>query len=418
MLSFRQPERRRSLLRPHRPAERRTPLWQSLAIAYGIVLGLALLAELLTGDGVPENFDRVALLTFTFTLPITVLAHYSSGFIGRIAGRFPSRTPHWILQALGWLLSGMIGSLAAFGLLLVLDSTAFGLAPRITTVLIAINGLAAICIGACILLWQLVRSHLARRNAMLGQQELLTAEFQAARNVQQSLLPAADLPLGGFEISGTTEPAVEIGGDYFDYLTFADGSKGIIVADAAGKGIPAALLMAKFQGMAQALSIHARTIAEFFIGLNDTLTVRLDRRSFITVALLTIDYDDRCAFYRAGHNPLLIYRAADRTVEVSRPSGIALGLAHGPIDRFPIEPATFTMAPGDVALLYSDGLTEATNAAGEDFGEERTEEILRAVGSRGLTAAAARGAILECLAAFVGHAEQHDDITVVVIRKV
>src|SRR5690606_38187278 len=137
-------------------------------------------------------------------------------------------------------------------------------------------------------LYEAVGPRIGRRMTLLEQENLLTAEFQAARSVQQSLLPDEEARIYGFDISGAMAPAVEIGGDYYDYVTFADGKRGIVVADAAGKGVPAALVMAKFQGMAQALSIHVPTPEEFFIGLNDTLRLRLDKRSFITVGMLTI----------------------------------------------------------------------------------------------------------------------------------
>jgi len=181
--------------------------------------------------------------------------------------------------------------------------------------------------------------------------------------------------------------------------------------------VPAALVMAKFQGMTQALSMQLASPNEFLPGLDDTLKIRLDRRSFITVGMLTIDLSDQCAFYRAGHNPLLLYRAATGTVESCRPPGRALGLTIGTVVTSTLQPAWLTMNRGDVALLYSDGLNEATNAAGEAFEDERVMETLREAATGNGSALEIRTAMLSALARFVGSAEPHDDITIVVVRK-
>jgi sigma-B regulation protein RsbU (phosphoserine phosphatase) len=281
----------------------------------------------------------------------------------------------------------------------------------LASILSAVFGISALVLSAAM-------RRRRERSALLSQGDLLTAEFQAARSVQQSLLPDEDVRLFGFDISGKTTPAVEIGGDYYDYLTFADGTKGILVADAAGKGIPAALVMAKFQGMAQALSIHIDKPEEFFVGLNDTLRIRLDRQSFITVGMLTIDFEDHISFFRAGHNPLFLYCASSGSVETLKPQGMALGLAHGSMLGRALQPCNFTMQPGDVALLYSDGLNEATNSDGEDYGDQRVAETLRSAACNCNSAAEIRTALLEDLRTFVGDAEPHDDVTVVVVKKV
>ncbi|MBS1913296.1 MAG: PP2C family protein-serine/threonine phosphatase [Bacteroidetes bacterium] len=411
-----QPEQRRSLLRRSRPRageEKRMPMWKSLLIGNGIAIVFSIVAQLVVTGSLEHPLETI-VIGMLFCTSIGSLAHISWWAVSRIQ-KGVVRT---LTLVLAWGASGILGSMFAFLALGLILGDRFVMPQSITDSIPVGNGLVAIGIGAAIFLFELIRSHYAQRSTLLREQNQLTAEFQAARNVQRSLLPADDLVLPGFDISGTTEPAVEIGGDYYDYVSLADGTKGILVADAAGKGVPAALLMAKFQGMAQALSIHVSSPLEFFTGLNDTLTIRLDRKSFITLGMITIDFDDRCAFYRAGHNPLLLYRSASDSVEVCRPRGMALGLTHGSLAGAAIEPAPFVMEPGDIALLYSDGLTEATDPSGEPFGDERTIETLRIAASMRLTALQTRASIMQRLSDFVGTAEPHDDITLVVIRRV
>ena len=409
--------RRRSLLKLPRAERTQTALWQTLLIAYVAVTTFVLAGALIDGGTIGIGAFRAVLLGIAYATPISVLAHYGTVLILR-RGRGLSSVARGTLLALAWMSSGAVGSVVAYGALILFNNGHGAFPTQWLLPIFVGNGVMAIAIGGGIFLVQHTNRGSRRHAAMRGQQDLLTAEFQAARNVQRSLLPPEDLRLAGFDISGATDPAVEIGGDYYDYISLADGSKGILVADAAGKGVPAALIMAKFQGMIQALSIHLDDARELFSGLNDTLRVRLDRRSFITVGMLTIDFEDRCSFYRAGHNPLFLWRAATGTIEICRPDGMALGLAHGGVLKPSLEPACFTMQPGDVALLYSDGLVEATTASGETYGDDRLAASLAAAGTMNLDAVSIRLAIFTALADFVGDADPHDDVTVVVVKKV
>ncbi len=422
MIKLREREnQRRSLLALARErksgSNRSYPLWKVLLIANGTLVSLILVWSLF--DSTNASLSGVmlsALLAVAYCTPITLLARLGSDFVQRkSSGR--SRGLQGALLVATWMVSGVIGSALAYGAIWLASGGRLVMQSGLFTSMLAGNGVIAIGVGTFIFFFELINGRYRTQAEMLNQQDLLAAELLAARNVQWSLLPPGDILIAGFDISGGTEPAVEIGGDYYDYLSFADGTKGILIADAAGKGVPAALVMAKFQGMTQALSIHLSSPDEFLSVLDDTLKMRLDRRSFITVGMVTIDLEDRCTFYRAGNNPLLLYRAATEGVEISRPPGLALGLAIGTTVAHRQQPAPITMNPGDVALLYSDGLNEATASSGEPYGDERVAAALREIAAREPSAQAIRSALLECLAEFVGSAEPHDDITIVVIRK-
>jgi serine phosphatase RsbU (regulator of sigma subunit) len=313
-----------------------------------------------------------------------------------------------------WIGAGVVGSIIGYETLVLIRFGLPGLDAGFLTTAFSVN-------FAAVLLASVAGTAVStrRQGRMLqSQQQLLTDEFRAAYRMQQTLLPDAEAGLYGFDICAAMLPAVEVGGDYYDYITFADGSKGILVADASGKGVPAALMMAKFQGMAQALASYIADPGEFFVGLNDTLRVRLDRQSFITVGMVTIDFDDKCAFWRAGHNELLHYHAADANVTLRRPPGLALGLTHGGHLSSMMTPENFSMKVGDVLLLFSDGLSEACNDTGEEFGEHLLPDVFRRLCLDGGNSRTIRNELLERLDRFVGDQVGQDDVTIVVIRKV
>lgn len=410
-----QPQRRLSILAKRDDRAPRVSLVRSLLLANAIVLAVTIAWLWVSQPEVAlaKMFPAI-LVALVFTNPITVLAHYGSEVAQRRSLRSP-RIVRMLWQMFAWMIAGGLGSLIAYGILAALGME-LTLSRQAWSIALLSNGLIAIVIGTFVLLFDATGARIKRRARLLGQEDFITAELQAAQNLQKSLLPGEEIRIHGFDISSAWMPAVEIAGDYYDYLSFADGSKGILVADAAGKGIPAALVMAKFQGMAQALSIHVADPHDFFVGLNDTLRVRLDRRNFITVGMLTIDFDDCMAFYRAGHNPLLMYSAASGCTTFCTPPGIALGLAHGAAVSGALDAHHFVMSPGDIVVLYSDGLTEAINRRGDDYGEERLAAIVRKASSV-LHAADIRDAILQDVTDFVDGAAPHDDMTLVVVRR-
>jgi sigma-B regulation protein RsbU (phosphoserine phosphatase) len=248
------------------------------------------------------------------------------------------------------------------------------------------------------------------------QKQRLDDELRIAREIQKSLLPVEPPRLAGLQIADLCEPAREVGGDYYDFFVLGPRQLGVVVADVAGKGTSAALYMAELKGLMLALSHGERSPRRLLVDLNELLVRQLDTRSFITMAYGVIDLDAgtlTCA--RAGHTPPLVV-SGGRT-ETLMPGGMVLGLQlPGAREMFGtmLEEQTRAIAAGDVVVLYTDGLTEAMNRDGELFGDAALARILASLDH--LEAAAIRERLIREVKAFVGDAEPHDDLTLVVLK--
>ncbi|MBL8178038.1 MAG: SpoIIE family protein phosphatase [Bryobacterales bacterium] len=246
-----------------------------------------------------------------------------------------------------------------------------------------------------------------------AQRERIQRELEIARMVQARLLPKQDPQVPGLAVAGLCRPAQSIGGDSYDYIVTGDSRVLFTVADVAGKGVPAALLMSNLQA-----ALRGLTSGGAYAGLADTL-VRLNElvfdstpsNRFITLFALSYEPESRLLQYAsAGHNPAALLRASAGNVEWIRTKGVALGLRR----RSAFEEASLTLAPGDCLVLYTDGVTEAVNGGGEDFGEPRLAAAIE--NNRTLDVSALRDALVAEVDSFAGETPQHDDITLVVLR--
>ncbi|TAK11730.1 MAG: HAMP domain-containing protein [Acidobacteria bacterium] len=244
----------------------------------------------------------------------------------------------------------------------------------------------------------------------------LDEELQIARKIQRSLLPATTPSIDGLCIADLCEPALEVGGDYYDFFQLGPRQLGVLVADVSGKGTSAALYMAELKGLVLALSRTHRSPRALLIELNDLLADHLDNRSFITMTYAVIDLDAATlTLARAGHTPMLFCSSGESRVVV--PDGMVLGLRlPGAAKRFSdiIKEHRQAIAPGDVVVLYTDGITEAMNLDGDLFGDEALSRVVSA--NCGLDSSGIRERILRDVRAFVGDAEPHDDMTMVVVK--
>ncbi len=248
------------------------------------------------------------------------------------------------------------------------------------------------------------------------EKQRLDDELRIARNIQQSLLPVQPPAIDGLDVSAVCEPAREVGGDYYDFFDLGPRQLGVLMADVSGKGTSAALYMAELKGMMLALTRSLRSPRQLLVEANRLLAAHLDNRSFITMTYAIIDLEAKtltCA--RAGHTPVLVVTGG--TSHVVSPEGMVVGLRlPGASERFEtlLEEHTRPIHEGDVIVLYTDGITEAMNPAGDLFGEPALASALETHPSAG--AAALRDAVLGDVRAFVGPAEQHDDMTMVILR--
>jgi sigma-B regulation protein RsbU (phosphoserine phosphatase) len=234
-------------------------------------------------------------------------------------------------------------------------------------------------------------------------------ELEQAKQIQMSLVPAEPLIVGPWQAVGRVVPARMVGGDTFDYRALGQGRLGIAIADVSGKGVPASLLMANVQASLRAFCNGRGPIRDAIRLVNESLTRNAPRGKFITLFYGEIDSDaGRLSYINAGHNYPMLLRGGGR-VEELREGGTPLGI----FENADFEQGEVEFRQGESLLLYSDGLSEAMDPSGLEFGEDRLRELW---GKHG--AGPPREVIdlmLEQIAAFRGSASQSDDMTVVVV---
>jgi len=248
-----------------------------------------------------------------------------------------------------------------------------------------------------------------------SEKERLEEELRIARQIQMSLLPQADVDVRGLRVAALCLPAAEVGGDYYDLLPLSDTRLAVLVADVSGKGTSAALYMAELKGLVLALARTCESPKELLSQANRILAAQLDSRTFITMSYAVLDTELRTFRHaRAGHNPLIHYQGATQRTRVLAPQGIGLGLDPG--DRFEeiLEEETLPLVPGDVFVLFTDGISEAMNSSSELFGEDRLREIVEA--GDALSSEEIKERVIEGVRGFVGDAAPHDDMTMVVVK--
>ena len=246
--------------------------------------------------------------------------------------------------------------------------------------------------------------------------ERMDKELETARQIQERFLPHKMPILGGFELSGISLPCHEVGGDYFDFLDLETGHLGVAIADVSGKGIPAALLMANLQASLHAQDLRPDGVSVICSRLNGLLVKNTDERMFVTFFYGILDRLKATFTYtNAGHNPPVLLRARGK-VERLEEGGMLLGF----LSDQDYAQAVVALEPGDVLVLFTDGITEAINPQAETredkyFGEEKFIEVLKA--NAGRSVADIQAAVLAAITDHTRRAPQSDDITLVVIKR-
>ena len=233
-------------------------------------------------------------------------------------------------------------------------------------------------------------------------------EMEEARGIQQGFLPKEIPQVPGYELAGAWQPARVVGGDYFDVLKLSETILALCVADVAGKGVPAALLMSNLQAIVRGTATAAMLPGALCRRVNESIHRNIAPDRFVTFFYGLLDsQNNRLSYTNAGHNaPILLRR--DGSHERLREGGDVLGIFP---DRS-YECGEVALAPGDRILLFTDGVTEARNKTGEEFGEARLLELLAE--NHALGAADLQKRILEAVTEFSG-AEFADDVTLIVV---
>jgi sigma-B regulation protein RsbU (phosphoserine phosphatase) len=257
------------------------------------------------------------------------------------------------------------------------------------------------------------------RDNYLREIERKNTELQIAADIQKNFLPSEIAPLIGLDIAATSIPAKEVGGDFFDVIPFTvipakDHKAGIMIADVSGKGIPAALFMALSLVIMQVNSLWHPHPEDVLRDANAIISrATKETGMFVTLFYAVIDEELRQVTYaNAGHNPPMVYRAGTGEIEELGTTGIALGV---------MDTAIYTeqgcgLSPGDILLLYTDGITEADSEAEGMFGEERLRNGL--IRYHNLPSREIMDSVLHDVRAFTAGYPQSDDMTLMVLKAV
>ena len=239
----------------------------------------------------------------------------------------------------------------------------------------------------------------------------LESELELSQVVQRAVLPQRIPFIAGFDIAAFSRPAHIVSGDYFDFLDFKDGAHGIVVADVSGHGVSASMLVTSLQMAFHTLAPENNSPAAILERINHIYIHNINFATFVTVFFASLDPKTKVLSYaNAGHNPPLIYRPSTDEAIWLKPTGAAVGL----MEYFNVKPASVQLMDGDIVILYTDGIVEAMNEQEEMFGFERLQDLVQS--SQAPDAESLLKQILDTVNEFAGQAEQHDDLTAIVIN--
>jgi phosphoserine phosphatase RsbU/P len=234
-------------------------------------------------------------------------------------------------------------------------------------------------------------------------------ELGVARQVQVALSPTAFKVPDYFEVAAHNIPSRYVGGDFYDFISLRDERSAFALGDVSGKGVAAALLAAMAQGALQAQFTSNLPLAEVVTSLNKVLVQRSASNRFITLFCATLDLDGHFTYINAGHNPPVLARANGDTETLTTKSVLL-----GAFDFVEYKPRQTRLAPGDVVVMYTDGVTEAVNADNQMFGDERLEKLVRE--GVHLGAEEIKQWIMDEVLNFTAGLPQGDDITMIVLK--
>ncbi len=257
--------------------------------------------------------------------------------------------------------------------------------------------------------------HNATISMAVAEKQKFDRELQVARDIQTILLPTAPPDIPGIELAGVNDTALAVGGDYYDYIQIDPMRWGLVVADVSGKGVPGAMVMAMFRSVIRSVAHECTSPAQLFRKVNRRLFFDIKEDMFVSAVYAIIDSENRTfTFSRAGHEAPLYYNAVTQKVSSLSSQGMALGIDSGEVFDSLIEEKQIDLHPGDLILLYTDGVTEAHDLEGQEFGKDNLITAMKAATSENATIVLEK--IQEQVSRFVGEREQYDDITLIALK--
>lgn len=239
----------------------------------------------------------------------------------------------------------------------------------------------------------------------------LESELELSQVVQRALLPQSAPRILGVEVAAFSRPAEIIGGDYFDFFQFRDGSHGLVIADVSGHGVSAGMFMSSLQAAIQTMAPYADSPAEILERINRFYIHNINFTTFATVFLAQFDPNTLTLTYvNAGHNPPAVYRSGKNEIQWLMPTAPAVGLA----EAFYPRTESVALLKGDSLLLYTDGVTEVLNTSNEQFGQDRLAELF--LQSTHLSAPSILQSVLQTASAFGDNRSLADDLTMVALK--
>ena len=248
----------------------------------------------------------------------------------------------------------------------------------------------------------------------VSEKKRIEQELKIAQEFQKLLLPKEFPKIPGFDIAAYSQPALEVGGDYYDFIWIDENHLGVVIADVSGKGIPGALVMAMVRCVLRAECANATSTIDILKRVNERIFQDIQENVFITMTFAILDIDKRIIrFCRAGHEPIIMMNEEKNDLSISAPDGIALGLADGELLNI-MKEQMIKFNDNDIMIFYTDGVIEAMDEKQQEYGQERFFNVLK--GNRKESPEQIIKTVLEDIQTFTHKLPQHDDITLVAIK--
>jgi phosphoserine phosphatase RsbU/P len=363
------------------------------------------------GAGIIGGAHRYFLGGFT-ALPCT-LATIIAGLLGGIIytlrkGKFP---PVWQVMVI----SGSM-ELLHMGLTLSIArplSEAWSVVKSLTPQMVAANAIGSGIFAYIINNLIKEQDTAAEKEKYRSALERKKFEIETARNIQESFLPESAPVIPGYDIAAFSVPALEVGGDFYDFIPISQDKWGFVIADVSGKGFPAALFMALSRMCVRANAMGKGTASEAIYTANTLISHDAASGMFVTLFYAVLDVkDNRLHYVNAGHNPPMLFKGNSGGVTLLSAKGIALGV----MDDINLQEVEINLSPNDTLIFYTDGITEAIDSKEEQFGQKRLTQLIAA--NSHLSAQELANKIKDTVVDFTQGGAQFDDLTLVVLKTV